>query len=259
MDLLNTVKRATERYKLNLELAQKTAALQTAYEDLKSLDQAKNQFMILINHELKTPLTSVLSYSSLLKESPLNDEQKLFLNRIEKSSWRLKNLIDDVLIVVAGETKTLKTKILTYSALELVSGLAEELTALKDKKNQKLVLSLTDKKLVADQSLISQVMARLIHNAVKFGFENSDIEVTGEQVRPHRYRVQVKNKGPQIKDGLIQKLLSPFYIDEDVMNHSVGMGLGLTICQSLLKAHQSKLELQNIEGGVMVSFEISCL
>jgi len=56
--------------------------------------------MILINHELKTPLTSILSFSSLLAESHLADEDKLMVNRIQKSAERLKSLVDDALLIV---------------------------------------------------------------------------------------------------------------------------------------------------------------
>jgi len=53
--------------------------------------------------------------------------------------------------------------------------------------------------------------------------------------------------------------MKPFFIDEDVMNHSVGMGLGLTICQSILRAHGSTLHVENTNNGVTVSFELPCL
>jgi K+-sensing histidine kinase KdpD len=50
--------------------------------------------------------------------------------------------------------------------------------------------------------------------------------------------------------------MKPFYIDEDVMHHSTGTGLGLTICQAILKSHHSQLQFKNTDKGVMVYFEL---
>ncbi|NJL23925.1 MAG: response regulator [Calothrix sp. SM1_5_4] len=69
VDLGNTIDKAIERYEMALELREKNAALEKALRELRSLDQAKSNFMILINHELKTPLTSMLSFIELLRES----------------------------------------------------------------------------------------------------------------------------------------------------------------------------------------------
>ena len=69
---------AIERYELRNELAEKNVALKQALDELKLLDQAKSNFMILINHELKTPLTVMQSYVQMMGESDLSEEQVLF-------------------------------------------------------------------------------------------------------------------------------------------------------------------------------------
>jgi len=103
------------------------------------------------------------------------------------------------------------------------------------------------------------VLNRLIHNAVKFAKDNSQILVRAELAQPHRLRMSVFNQGPNISPAVIDKIMKPFFLDEDVMRHSVGVGLGLTICQSILKGHASKLVITNEVDGVDVSFEIPCL
>lgn len=259
VDLQNTVDRAVESFLMSQELRKKNKALLEAYSELKTLDQAKNQFMILINHELKTPLTSILSFSELLKESHLNEEQELCLSRIKKSADRLKNLIDDVLIVVSSETKILKIKISPFESNNINLKLTPEIQNLMKQKNQSLKEDFGENKIVADQALLSQVLQRLIHNGAKFGKESSALELRTESLSPHRIRFKVFNEGPPISAQVIDKILKPFFLDEDVMNHSVGMGLGLTVCQSILKAHGSGLQIANLSGGVQVSFELPCL
>lgn len=255
VDLTNTVEHAVERFSLGQELKQKNAELAKALEDLKSLDVAKSNFMILINHELKTPLTSILSFSSLLAESKLSDDDKLMVNRITKSAERLKSLVDDVLLVVRAETNQLKIDMQSTAFTEFEEGLSKEVKDLLLKKQQKLVFKLEPINVKADVRLIKQVVMRLIHNASKFGTEASDIHV--ESIRNgSQLRFLIHNKGPQLPSSVIDKITKPFYIDEDVMHHSSGTGLGLTICQAILKSHHSMLQFKNTAHGVIVFFEL---
>lgn len=255
VDLANTVDHAIERFVLGRELKQKNEELAKALEDLKSLDVAKSNFMILINHELKTPLTSILSFSSLLAESPLGEEDKLMVNRISKSAERLKNLVDDVLLIVRAETHQLKIDLQSTAFSQFDENLNKDVAGLLEKKHLRVVSQLLPVHVMADVRLIKQVMWRLIHNGAKFGEDNSDIEVSSVKNGAH-LRFSVQNKGPQLPHSVIEKITKPFYIDEDVMHHSTGMGLGLTICQSILKAHNSSLQFKNTGDGVMVFFEL---
>ncbi|MNL01042.1 Non-motile and phage-resistance protein [compost metagenome] len=102
---------------------------------------------------------------------------------------------------------------------------------------------------------MKQVMQRLIHNAAKFGLEGTEIGVSTE-VSGKSLRFIVTNKGSQIPSSIMDKITKPFYIDEDVMHHSTGTGLGLTICQSILKVHHSTLQFKNTIDGVEVFFDL---
>ena len=259
VDLNATVDRAVERFLMAQELKQKNQELALALSELQTLDQAKNQFMILINHELKTPLTSIISFTDLLKETSLMDEQKVCVDRISKGADRLKELVNDSLLIVSAETKTLKLKLAPFDPSQIDLVLKPEVEKLKAQKSMALDLHFPEKKMIGDLASISQVLRRLIHNSLKFGHENSRISVTSEMIQPHRVRVSVKNEGPALSEAVKTKILRPFFLDEDVMKHSTGVGLGLTVCQALLKAHSSSLEIQNLPSGVSVAFELPCL
>lgn len=259
IDLQNTVARAVERYEMARELKIKNLELSKSYSELQSLDQAKNQFMILINHELKTPLTSILSFTELMKETHLNEEQELCRSRIKKSADRLKNLIDDVLLVVGAETRTLKAKMTSFDLAKMEIPISSDVQQLMEQKGQKLKIDFNEVKAMGDSHLLIQVFQRLIHNAAKFGQEKTIIELKTQIIAPHRLRYSVTNSGSSIAPQVIEKILKPFFIDEDVMNHSVGMGLGLTVCQAILKAHGSLIRIENSGSGVIVSFELPFL
>jgi two-component system sensor histidine kinase/response regulator len=254
-DLTNTVDRAVERFEVGQELKSKNTELARALEEIKILDVAKSNFMILINHELKTPLTSILSFSSLLAESSLGAEDKLMVNRILRSAERLKALVEDVLLVVRAETNQLKVDMQSVSFAQFDESLSKEVQDILLKKQQKLVSNLSSAAVVADVRLVKQVMQRLIHNAAKFGTEATEIQISSEPVGENM-RFTVGNNGPQIPKTIVDKIMKPFFIDEDVMHHSTGTGLGLTICQSILKVHNSALQFRNSSKGVEVFFEI---
>lgn len=259
VDLLNTVDKAAERFNIGNELIEKNQALAKALADLQVLDQAKNQFMMLINHELKTPLTSILSFTDLLKESSLDQDQTLYIDRISKGALRLRQLVDDALLIVSAEMKSLKIKIQPFEISQNQIPINETLQSLLVKKNQKIKFNLIDKKIIGDSQYVGQVLSKLIHNASKFGTENSEIQVNCTLTQPHRVRFAILNEGSSISEKVREKILKPFFIDEEMLNHSTGTGLGLTICQGILKNMSSQLFIENKNQGVEVGFELACL
>lgn len=176
------------------------------------------------------------------------------VSRICKSAERLKHLVDDVLLIVRAETNQIKLDLqkvaFTYfddSAPELQKGLKQ--------KQQNIVTRLDSQAVNADVRLVKQVLYRLVHNAIKFGAESTDIHI--ESIKSgDNLRFIVHNKGPQLPTSVIDKITKPFYIDEDIMHHSTGTGLGLTICHAILKSHNSGLQFKNTSHGVMVYFEL---
>lgn len=252
-DLTNTVDRAIERFHLNQELRAKTSELEKAYKELKTLDEAKSKFMILINHELKTPLTSILNFLSLLKESKLDEDQVLYVDRMQKSADKLKQIIEDVMFIMKSEMNQLQLdpQFLLLTGVELyLNDENKKLLA-----NKKLILSENFEPLEfkADKRLFLQILNRIIHNAFKFAGEKTQIDIKGSKVGSF-YEFRISNQGPKIPEESLKRIFQPFYLEENIMNHSIGLGLGLNICDKLLKLHGSSLNLRNTNEGVQVSF-----
>lgn len=259
VDLMATVAGAAERYRLQQDLKVTNSKLKTALDELKTLDQAKTQFMVLINHELKTPLTSMINFLELLRETKLDEEQKICVERIEKSSMRLKELIHDSLIVISAETKTLNLKITPFELSKLDLKLNADVEKRQAQRKIDLKINFGEQKIIGDASALSQVVRRLIHNAIKFANEGSIVQVESKIMAPHRLQITIANDGPQISDSVRERILQPFFLNEDMMKHTTGVGLGLTVCQALLKAQASSLQISNLETGVLVSFELAYL
>lgn len=254
IDLMNTVDQATEKYQLKSELKQKNQALEKALLELQTLDKAKNQFMILINHELKTPLTTILSFAGLLKETLLSDEQKLFTDRIIKSSEKLKSIVEDVLLIVKGEVGLIPKKFDRVSPEQLIKDIPLEISASLNAKVQTVRLKSDLDWVEVDPHLTRMALFRAMHNATKFGLAQSEIAIGINKQNSGMPVIFIENKGPHITESVIEKIMRPFMLDENIMNHSIGMGLGLTICQTLLKAQGGTIRVSNVEGGVRVEF-----
>jgi two-component system sensor histidine kinase/response regulator len=255
VDLSNTVDHAIDRYVVGQELKQKHRELEMALQELQTLDKAKNNFMILINHELKTPLTSMINFLSLLIETKLDEDQHLYVDRIQQNAERLKSLVDDVLLLVRAELNQLSIEHRSYLVHSFLPDLKLDTKELLMKKQQVVRENFVAHTLKADGRLVGVAMDRLVNNAAKFGAEKSDIMIDG-QMAGNKYRLSVTNKGSSISSEVIDKIFKPFFIDEEIMNHSKGLGLGLSVAQAILRKHDSGLNIRNNSDGVTVYFDI---
>lgn len=253
-DLINTVDQAYEKYSLKIKINEKNKQLEIALAELKVLEKTKNQFMILINHELKTPLTTILSFTELLNETALSEEQQLFTNRIVRSTEKLKNIIEDVLFILKGEVGLLLVKQEMINAHWLTQNIAAEVLQSLKSKNQEIVFNSSLEAIELDPSLTQVALDRALHNATKFGLPGSIIELSVSQDVNFRTIISIKNKGPLISTKIIEKIMQPFLLDENIMNHTAGLGLGLSICNTLMKCQNAELKVNNNSDGVDVLF-----
>lgn len=259
VDLANAIDKAVERYEIGAELVEKNKALQDALDELKTLDQAKNQFMILVNHELKTPLTSMLSFSDLLSETKLDFDQQRMLSRIKGAALRLQEMINDALEFVSAETAQTRVDLKPIAAKELLgeSAIPDAIRSHATGRHVEFKFSIENQTLICDEKLIRNVFRRLTHNAAKFADPHTVIEVSGKSKQNGLYEVNIVNTGQPIDEKRIAQLLKPFTLNENAMNHSVGTGLGLSISQAMLKLHSSSLRFQSKGSTVCVGFDLN--
>jgi two-component system, sensor histidine kinase and response regulator len=255
VDLANTVDKAIERYELSHELKEKNRQLEAALSELRTLDDAKNQFMILINHELKTPLTVMLSYLQLLEDTRMTEEQDKYFARVHTAALRLQTLINDVLELVSAETKLVKIQPRKTALKDLVGGLEEPFAAVLKEKSLQVKYQVDGGHTRADEKIIRSVFTRILDNAVKFGDTDSVITVKARS-DDDKVEFTVSNKGKSLAKDVIAKILRPFTLDENIMHHTKGAGLGLSICRALLKAHDSELTIECPKGEFRVSFHL---
>jgi two-component system sensor histidine kinase/response regulator len=260
VDLTNAVEKAVERFEIGQELVEKNQALENALDELRTLDQAKSQFMILVNHELKTPLTSIMSFGDLLGETKLDPDQTRMLSRIKSAAARLQEMVSDALEYVSAETAQMRVDLKAIDARTLfqAEALPEVIQKMATDRRLTFEFNVEKQKVVADEKVMRNVFKRLMHNAAKFADAGSAVEIIGRagSGKNARFELTITNRGGPIDEKQIAQLLKPFTLNENVLNHSVGTGLGLSVCQAMLKLHSSSLKFVSKSSTIQVGFEL---
>lgn len=257
IDLKNTVDKAVEKFELSAELKRKNRELKIALAELQSLDQAKTQFMMLINHELKSPLTVMMSFLDLLKESGLNPDQSKFVTRVSSSVDKLRLVVDDSLEFILAQTgqEKIEVKAIPLSDFSLHIKSTLERTKLADRTLRWSGFE-TPVKIWSDIKVVDKIFMRLLDNVKKFSTPDSLIEIGIEPLSSTQIRIWIENEGREIPEEMIAQVKKPFVISENMMNHSKGWGLGLSIAEAWSKNLNSHLEIQCKEGKVCVALTL---
>lgn len=250
VDLGLAVDQAYERFTLNQEIKKKNIELGKALKEIQELDRIKSEFMVLINHELKTPLTNIINFSSLLVESALNEEQKMFTDKILNSANKLRQIVDDCLLMIKAMSNQIKPKLQSYVLKDTALLLDADAQKWIQKKNLKIKNNFNEISWNTDPFLLGEILKRLLNNASKFSTDGGTIEVHFHK-NAHGEEIQIQNAGPAIDEQKIEKLFQPFFIDENIMNHSHGLGLGLAVSKAVANALGLRLSIQNTSNGVM--------
>ncbi len=242
-EFLGIVRQAIEVYEMKGTIAQQNQELQKANKQLKSLDKMKSDFMVLVNHELKTPLTGIFSFVQLLKEEKLSDEHKLYIEKIAKNTQRLQDLINDTLLITRLQASN---ENLTREEIDIHALLNQqwhELQSLfpKNSMNLEFQNSSTFPQYI-NRKYIEIVVKKLLHNCLAHGKDGSTIEVN-LQDQVNEWHVHLKNPTDKKINKSVEELLSAFSTSENILNHAGGTGLGLAVIQGVLNLFGGHIEI----------------
>jgi signal transduction histidine kinase len=253
------------------ELAEKTEALQEAYDRLRELDQLKSNFLATVSHELRTPLTSIIGYSEMLSSGiagELNAEQREFLETIHGKGDHLLSLITNLLDASKLEQGQLTLNRDRLDASELVRAVVSTLAPQARKKGVSVKANVdTDvPKVVVDAIRIHQVLQNLADNAVKFTpaggtvtLEASATEMAEDagdglgavlmaMSRP-AVEFRIRDTGVGIPEDHQARIFDAFYqVDGSSTREHGGAGLGLSIVKRLVEAHGGEIRVESVVG-----------
>ncbi|MED6172273.1 mitochondrial 2-enoyl thioester reductase [Stylosanthes scabra] len=259
-------------------LMEQNVALDLARREAETAIHARNDFLAVMNHEMRTPMHAIIALSSLLQETELTAEQRLMVETILKSSNLLATLINDVLDLSQLEDGSLQLETTTFSLHAVFREVLSLIKPVASVKKLSLTLHLASDLpayAVGDDKRLMQTILNVVGNAVKFSKEGS-ISISAVVAKPdsfkdaripefhpvpsdsHFYlRVQVKDSGSGINPQDIPKLFTKFAQSQAVTTKGpAGSGLGLAICRRFVNLMEGHIwiESEGIGKGCTVTF-----
>ncbi|MDA0183134.1 ATP-binding protein [Solirubrobacter phytolaccae] len=216
-------------------------------------DRLKNEFFALVSHELRTPLTSIIGYLELVLEEEAGEvpeEQRRFLNVIERNARRLQRLVGDLLFVAQVEAGTLS---LDRRDVNLESVVLEAVEAARPRAEQAGVELVAETEplpaLDGDPDRLSQVVDNLVTNAVKFTPTGGRVTVSSKRCEGAAV-ITVTDTGIGIPEDEQDRLFERFYRARGATDAEVqGIGLGLSIVRAIARGHGGEVSLRSEPGS----------
>ena len=270
----STAAMAVENAYLYRQLMENLETVERANKELRMLDQTKTNFLSLASHELRTPLVSVMGYLNLMIAGDLGEitgEQREMLEIATKGASRLRDIVEDLLIVAKIEGGRLPLKLRWISIADVISASLDEVRPFLNQRRVDIKISNLDllPKLEADFDRLQQCMTNLIGNAVKFTPDGGSITLSGRKVKINKetgrlkhmafdnsilsadtyIEIVVEDTGIGISKDHLEKIFDKFFEVGDVDAHSTGKvkflgggtGLGLSIVRGIVTAHNGQI------------------
>ncbi|WP_442587766.1 ATP-binding protein [Pedobacter sp. AW31-3R] len=250
--------------KLNPALNGKEAYFSGTMIDIteqKEDDQRKNDFISMVSHELKTPLTSMNGYIQILALKAASNADTFaasVLERAGKQTKKMTTMINGFLNMKRMETGKIPIYKSVFDMAELVRETEEE-TIATISSHRVIFAPVARTFLEADRDKIGQVINNLISNAVKYSAEGSTIHVacTG---KGNTVQVSVKDEGMGISEHDQARLFDRFYrVERKEMETIAGFGIGLYLCDEIVRRHGGKIWVESVlQAGSTFHFNLPC-
>ncbi len=242
----------TERKNAVDRIEKQNEELNRKNEELRSLDQMKDNFISTVSHELRTPLTSIKgSIGLLLNESvgKIDVEGKEFLDICYRNTDRLIRLINDLLDLSKLESMDIKLKMTEFDLKDLINDVINELEPFAGKHNAELNSEIIKRTLLnADRDRINQVLINLFSNGIKFS-EGGKVSVSSKSSE-NRLFIIVSDTGKPIPVNMKDKIFEKFVqVDNSLTRKVGGTGLGLSISRKIVEQHGGELWLETDNSG----------
>lgn len=231
----------------------KTQLILLAIEDVteqKEQERQKDEFISLVSHELKNPLTSIKTYTQILEKKLKNNKDKSLLKiftSIDIQTTKVIDLISDLL----SEAKT-RAKGFSYHDREFdMNSLVEEIVenaARRDDSYTIIQKNKINKKIVADRARIGQVIDNLISNAIKYSSNAKKIIVSVSTTK-NGMECSVQDFGKGISKNNLKKVFEPFFREKETQRETFpSIGLGLYISTEIVEHYGGRLWVKSTEG-----------
>jgi signal transduction histidine kinase len=223
------------------------------YQAVEQANRAKSQFLAIVTHELRIPLTSIKGYTDLILKGKaggeISDQGKEFLKVIHNNVDRMADLISDLSDISRIERGILNLEIETTSLQDCLQVTLDSLRHKIQEREQTLHVDVNGiPPLETDPSRLTQVLTNLISNAWKYTPDGGEIFIRAKQ-QDHQIRLEVQDTGIGIKPEEQTKLFTQFFRSEDQqVRDQNGWGLGLNVTKNLVEMLGGEIGFQSTYG-----------
>lgn len=221
--------------------------IESDMEKLKESVEKQEFFMAGFAHEMKTPMTSIIGYSDLIRSHNLDvEEMKESANYIFRESKRLEALSLKMLELVVMNKDEASLKV--SNPADVINDVTRMIKVGIQKKNITLKVSLENGKVLLDRDLFQSMLNNLIDNAIKSIDGAGEIHVTGRK-KDGEYIIQIRDNGRGMSEEELGKITEAFYrVDKSRSRLQGGAGLGLAICKKIAEIHHTELAYESQPG-----------
>ncbi|KAI5067362.1 hypothetical protein GOP47_0017890 [Adiantum capillus-veneris] len=273
-----------ESHRIQDQLVEQNKALQLVRKEAETAVLARNEFLVVMNHEMRIPLHSIRALSSLLQEFNLSPEQRSLVETVAKSSGLMSNIINDMVDYSRLEDGSLMLEHRPFKLPALFREAANFAIPMARSKGIRFSLELSDElpqHVIGDEKRLLQVTLNLIENALKSTtqgnilvsvciHEGQEMIRWGDHCKSVRrpavrddfvvLRTEVRDTGMGFAEGDISKLFQKFVQPENVTaNHAGGAGLKLAVCQKIVQLMNGHIWVESAGPGLgsVVTFTVN--
>lgn len=219
--------------------------LKENYEKEKKQEESKNELIVAVSHDLKTPLTSIIGYLELLNNDKENftKEQQEFLHVAYEKSENLKKLIEELFEYTKLSNNYVKLNKIPFNIAVLINQIVGEHILFLSEKNIKVKIECTKNELLCeiDMQKFIRVIENLVRNAEKYSYRNSTFTIRMWEDE-NNIKLSFSNEGDNInKDDLVKIFDEMYRIDKSRNAEIEGSGFGLPISKKIIELHGGKL------------------
>lgn len=229
--------------------------------EAEAANNAKDEFLAVLSHELRSPLNSMLGWARMLRSGKLDENKAKHAVAVIEDNIKLQNsLIEDILDVSRIIGGKMNLALFEVDFALIVNSAVETVRPAADAKNIEIKINIKEfeSKISADSARLQQVVGNLLTNAIKFTDDGGEICVTLKKVGRFA-KLDVTDNGIGIKKENIKNIFNRFeQVDSSTKRNYSGLGLGLAIVKSLVEMHNGKVSAvsEGIDSGATFTVEL---
>ena len=256
--LIDVTQQIQFQEELEVKVKERTLELTESLNREKELNEMKSNFVSMISHEFRTPLSTILSSASLIEmytETEQQEKRLKHLGRINSSVKNLTDILNDFLSLAQLKKGIVKAKSTVFNLPEFFETIIEEIDGMINKKNQRIEYNHNGEAIIElSEKILKNILLNLLSNSSKYSPNEKVIQLTSS-VTNHRITITVKDFGIGIPEDDQKNLFTEFFRGKNV-EHIKGTGLGLTIVKKYVELLNGSISfISNPNEGTSFTIE----